>query len=65
MASNPAKSFTAALIGGSGNVGSEILRSLLGDQRVGQVVLIGRREIESVKNNPRVMYASCSMEPVH
>lgn len=62
MASNvvpsAAKQFSAALIGASGNVGNEILRTLLDDRRVGQILLIGRREIASVKNDPRVKCVS-------
>jgi saccharopine dehydrogenase-like NADP-dependent oxidoreductase len=51
-----AASFTAAVLGGTGNVGTLIVQNLLKNERVGKVTLFTRRHLPEYEGNAKIKY---------
>uniref|UniRef100_A0A7S4AWU9 NAD(P)-binding domain-containing protein n=1 Tax=Pseudo-nitzschia australis TaxID=44445 RepID=A0A7S4AWU9_9STRA len=45
-----AKKYIAAILGGSGSVGKQVLKSILADPQCDQVILISRRKLDDLKS---------------
>lgn len=58
------KKYVAAVLGGSGSVGQNVLRSLLADPQCQKVVLVSRRELDDLKaiDPERVRVEICDLD---
>ena len=54
-----ANSFSVAVIGASGNVGRELLRSLQKDQHISRIVVLNRRKIDDFSDNTKIEQVCC------
>ena len=49
-----ASNLTALLLGATGETGKEVLKHLKNEPAFSKIILVGRRVMESEKDNPRV-----------
>jgi aspartate-semialdehyde dehydrogenase len=54
MSASSSSSFSAAVLGGTGNVGSLVVKNLIKDNRVSRVTLFTRRHISEYEGQAKV-----------